>query len=1628
MAETISYPWWDSLKHGGLLISTPYLTKYFDERPSRLSDWDTEQLRRQLSRFQLDPKQSPAELIDVVLEKVCGITNEQGTWRKGSDVPSALNRPSITGESVKPRRIWTQPNGTLFPVFITDDTRLGIGKSVRTISRVLEWLRKGTERIAFITNGRQWRLLYAGLDHDAWTEWDSDLWFEEGTPGPQVDALRILLSPRSLLPEKADEIAPILAAIDETRKGQAEISSELGERVRKAVELLIQSHAAALDAAGGSLDKRDIYLAAVRMVMRMVIILFAEARDLLPRNDSVYFESYGLQGLREILRRAAGGKPERLREHTGAWPRVLGLFHLVHDGSPHQLLLVPRYAGELFRAGDANSDDGLARAVHLFENAAFERPISDEVVFKVLELITTTWARVRQGKSARFVATPVNFADLSSEYIGMLYEGLLGYELRKAPEGEAVIILNLGDQPALPLSRLEQMNDDALQNLVEKFKKKTAAIVASEDEAEEDEETEDAETDDVEVETEEDSVLETEAEAAAVEAKDQRQEIRDRAEQWAVKAVKAGKLVKAPKANAKPHVKAEYENALTAKSKQLTGMTYLPGEYYLVRASGTRKGSGTFYTRPALAIPTAHRTLRPLAYNAPSGDDGKPNELAPIAEWTPKKPEEILALKVCDPACGSASFLVAALRFLTDALYASLHHHQRISAQGDGALVTLAEGKEATGALAEETLPSRSDDPLFEPRLKARLRRYVVERCIYGVDIDALAIELARLALWIETMDRELPFEFLDHKIKRGNALIGTWFDNFRLYPILAWEREGGDKDRKKFVHHYRTTKSKKGDESRAGDPWNAAIKEFYKNTAKPVYRDWLDGQIGLWDKVDSKEVQRQHAEAIRLFEELHGLPIQQTEERAAFYRDRILKNTDYTKLKEAFDIWNAIWFWPPDRLREAPVATGAMDVDLMQSIAARVARDHRFFHWELEFPDVFGGMQSGFDAILGNPPWDISKPNSKEFFSRIDPLYRSYGKQEAIEKQLSYFERSADDERAWVAYSYNFKAMSNWASHAASPFGDGSAEGETIKLGSANENEPYRETIRRRRAEIRGYADARHPFRYQGSADLNLYKMFLEVSHSLLKDGGRLGMIAPSGVYTDKGTSDLRKLFLDHCRWRWLFGLENARKIFDIHRSYKFNPLIIEKGGSTEAILTAFMHRDVRDWEEAEKHAVPYTREQVEQFSPKTKAILEIRDRRDLEILEKIYSNSVLLGDQSENGWGIKYTTEFHMTNDSALFPPRPKWEEKGYKPDEYGRWIGPKGEVALPLYEGRMIGQFDFSEKGWVSGKGRSAVWREIPFTSKMIQPQYLMDADIFADAKDKENKRKAKPGSKVAFMDVTSATNARTMIAAVVKNAPCGNSAPVLTTRGGPVALAAVLDSFVYDFVARARCGGVHLNYFVIEESPLISIESINRAIVWTAARLAFPSEIFAADWLKLRSEDRDLSVTMIPWRQLWAITPHERLRLRIILDVLIAHAFGVSRQALRWILRDVDHPIDVLRSDTFCRTLDPKGFWRIEKAVDPEFRHSVLTLIAADDFAAELAAAGTKCAEVRDRFAGIGGDGWQLPVSLNLAEYELGHGASRKVNVRAHFGCQYLSSQIQDVAESWNECASLAAAIG
>ncbi len=1582
--------WWTSLTHGGLLIAPAMVEKSFSGDLEPLPAWRAEALRRALTRR---AETGVRTLLDTVFTQILGY--DPARWNRNPPADQWSKR-LINGDTERPDRLYSTGDGLVFPIFTEKpDIRIGYHRGRQAVARVVEWLRKSDLKIGLLATEQQWRLIYAGSDFEAWCEWNLDLWFEAGQPALQVEALRRLLDPASVP-------ARLLEAIQDSRRGQSELTSMLGERVRQAVEKLIQSSAANLE--NLNVLPSDIYLAATRMIMRCVVALFAEGKAMLGRDMPSYHDSYGVQGLREQLERISLGRPEILIEEPHfAWPRLISLFRLIHSGSSHPQLTTTRYGGTLFEPGDPESADPVLRAVAAFEST---HPCPrDQDVYDMLLLLTRTYVKVSQGRGARAVPTPVDFSNLDTEYIGILYEGLLDYDLKRADE--PVVFLRMGDEPALRVSDLEAIPPNKLKDVFGKLQKKSELSV-SDGEGDDENDERDDDTEGADAEPEETAEIENALDEGAGDAHsaDAASDAGiERARKWAVDAVRASGRVRAPRRQTE-QARVQYEEEVAKEARNLFSRIVRTGDWYLVRFGNTRKGSGTFYTRKELASPTVRRTLAPLVRDETGA---------------PRTPEEILAVKVCDPAVGSGSFLISALRYITEALYESLYRHDRIYTSGSNRCYKL-------GIVPDECLPDAED---FEDRLRARLRRHVVERCLYGVDLNPLAIELARMSLWIETLDPRLPFGFLDHKLKAGNSLVGCWFDRFEDYPIMAWMREGGDKD-------YEPVNPRAN--------WTKAIAAELRDRVKVgIVRMIGAGAQQRLPLAEGKQPAEIYQEALARLNAIHGLSLTEPERQRDEYR-KLRANPSFERLRLALDCWCALWFWPGDQLRTAPTAADFLQPSSeAMRITTELRERLRFFHWELEFPDVFTSSGAGFDAVVGNPPWEIQKPNSKEFFSNIDPLYRTYGKQEALRQQKGYFRSDSGHEDAWIIERARLKSLANWIRSTAVPFGDRTTtdrDGDRkfdCPLGRGFESS---QDLHRRWAQLRrgrdGYADTAHPYAHQGSADLNTYKMFLETGYRLLRDSGRLGMIVPSGIYSDQGSTGLRTLFLEQSRWEWLFSFENREKVFDIDSRFKFNPLVLQKGGRTETIRTGFMHQKLHDWDEAEKHALDYPGDRVVQFSPASKAPLEIRTEADLNTLEKLYATATVIGASSAESWNLSFTREFHMTDDSDLFASVKTWEERGFRAAAYGRWI--KGgwrnretntsswreedaiasadataaielrdieDIAVPLYQGVMIDQLDHRATAYVPGGGGKP-WRVLSFAEKRYAPQHLISqGDYIGSARSVR-------GTKVVFRDVTGATNERSFVGAVLPDFPTGNTLGVLKSPAEHGwSICAVLDTIAFDWIARQKLTGTHLNKFILFELPAIARQAISGRpeFLRLAASLALASVEFANEWLGLRGRnDFDLGA----WRREWAVAERTRIARRCALDAATAVLFGYNEAEYRRIIEDCDYPEAALADKAFTRRLFPKGFWRVDKEKPPHLRHTVLSFIAFH----ELERIGL------DAFLALNdGQGWMLPETVRLADYGLCHDDRAKEHqpVASVLGPGFYDWQLsQSVDESWEEC--------
>ncbi|MFO0904269.1 MAG: hypothetical protein U0939_14800 [Pirellulales bacterium] len=1519
-----AHAWWSRLRHQGLLLSPVVMVERYADAPPSVPFYVKDRLRnahtRLLSSAEKNQKKEEFDqaailsFVDSLLENFVGHPASQ--IAKQHSIPDKLTvaiRIGTRSETIKPHRIlFADESGETPALMVMVDTspHVGRGRGRTTYARFLELLRGTGHRLGLLTNGQQFRLIYAGLDFESWCEWESERWFDDGEGTEELLGLRQLLCAESLKPVK-EGVSGLLDGVEESRKRQADLSSVLRENVRQAVELLLEDvstanrvHPDLFNALVTHGDRtltdaeahEALMQATVRIVMRLVVCLFAESRQLLPTNDPIYGQSYGVRSLYQLLDQAAryeGGTHVLFNKQT-AWPRLMALFRLIHNGSSHGAFPLRPYGGVLFRPGDESSSDPVSRALHILEHSV---SVGDATVFYVLKKLLRGPLPVIKGKSKTYVEGPVDYTDLRTEFIGLIYEGLLDYRLKRTDEQIGPqIFLNIGREPVLPLSRLTDMlqtDKKGLKDLLATLGKEKAAPTTAEDTEESDEGAEDQEES-----SDEESTTEETVEVASTDELQRGGDYLDAVEaanSWAKEAVVLAGIVPKQKKNQND---AEYQTVIEAEANRLIKRVVSTGEFYLVRAGNTRKGTGTFYTRPQLAVPTVHRTLQPLCYDK-AGD----------GTLTPKTPEEILGLKVCDPACGSASFLVAALHYLTDALYKSLCHHKKLDDPATSKKITLPFGRPRTNTEADQLVPFPPDDPqrgdTFEDRIKALLRRHVVERCIYGVDVNALAVELARVSLWVETLDPELPFSFLDHKIKVGNSLVGCWLDRVEDYPLKAWEREGGDGPKgersqriEEFLKGPKVGNRRTGD-GRIKEEMRQVIESKFSNQA-PLFPDM---------KVTTESVV---TEARAEYEKLHDLPVGDPDERERYYRDHIQNSPTLRTLKAAMDEWCAIWFWPTDEesLKHVPTPlTFHEPKPEKDAIVERLASEVKFFHWELEFPDVFSSERCGFDGVLGNPPWENAQPNPQEFFTEFDPLFRTYGRIQSLQQIESLFAAIPDLEDRWLSYCGQFKSFSTWVAYVAEPFGSAG----TSCLGRSYST--LQHAWDRVRSERIGFATAQHPFvRQQGR--IFTYRLFLESSFALLRDGGVMGIIVPSGIYSDSWTHPLRSQYITQESWMWLFGFINWDRIFNIYYRFKFAILIVRhsRNSLNSPLRAAFSRYRISDWEQAERVCFDVSASTIQRFSPDNLALPEISNQRDLEVMQVVYDNSWRVGDAESVGQ-FHMSTEFMMNTDAKHFPPIEKWREKGFTPDAFGRWTDPDGEVALPLYEGRMIGQFDFANKAYERGRGRSATWTERPFDAKQIEPQYLLSASTY------NSWPKAVRGERIAFMEIASATNSRSFVGTLLPSLPCNHKVPLLTVDGrdeGFVWLTAgVMNSLVFDFVLRTRLGGLSISWAMLSECPIPRHfrPEEETHVKRSACQLSFVHRRFAPQWLK--AQKMSLVEGSTEWKHLWAVAVSDRIRLRLQVDALCAKAYGLDPESFDWIVRE-----DVS---------DPKGFWRVDKGL-------------------------------------------------------------------------------------------------
>ena len=812
----------------------------------------------------------------------------------------------------------------------------------------------------------------------------------------------------------------------------------------------------------------------------------------------------------------------------------------------------------------------------------------------------------------------------------------------------------------------------------------------------------------------------------------------------------------------------------------------------------------------------------------------------------------VLDLKVLDPAMGSGHFLVTAVDFLSDYVAELVEYVPAVPEWLDGEYASPLVERVAAVRRGILDRARQADWVIDEAQLtdEAIIRRMVLKRCIYGVDKNALTVELAKVSLWLHSFTVGAPLSFLDHHLRRGDSLVGM-----RVLEATGELRRLGGLFASSAIDHAETATTEMQSIEEMSD---ADVSEVRLSAS--LFR----------------QVEATTADLRGLLDFLCGL--------------RWLTAGMLKKTRTMFEspMVEALGQRPEDAYKLLADGPDAVDVDggasdsrfdALWRDARSIADREGFLHWEVAFPGVWQGWQDahpsgGFDAVIGNPPWDRIKLQEVEWFATRNPelaLAPTAAARRAGIRRLRAEESPLADE---------FDA----------------AKSRADRLGQL----------------VRG--SGHYPLLSGG--DINLYSLFVERAMGLVKPDGFVGLLTPSGIYADKTAAKFFKSVSTGGRVSGLFDFENRRlgtglpPFFpDVDSRFKFCALVFggEERRFDETECAFFLH-DTETIDDPDR-CFPLAPDDFARVNPNTGTAPVFRTRRDAEITRRLYERHPVLvyrsGSRLRRAWPVRYHTMFHMTNDSGLFRTAEQLDSMGFYPVQGNRW--KKGdELYLPLYEGKMVQAFDHRAASVVvnpNNLNRPAQPLEASF-AEHANPDWLPIPQFWTSTDEIEW-----PGGTewaIAFKDITAPTNVRTMIASLIPHSAVGNTLPLLfpdATTGEDYKecswlSAACLNSFAFDFVARQKVQGQHLNWFIVEQLPVIAAEDYGRRFGGTTARELVRDHVLRLTYTAhdMAPFARDLGYDGPPFT--W--DEEERRHLRARLDALYFHLYGVSRDDADYIL--------------------------------------------------------------------------------------------------------------------------------
>ena len=830
-------------------------------------------------------------------------------------------------------------------------------------------------------------------------------------------------------------------------------------------------------------------------------------------------------------------------------------------------------------------------------------------------------------------------------------------------------------------------------------------------------------------------------------------------------------------------------------------------------AGNARKTTGSYYT-PSFLVDQLVKTA-----------------LVPVLEKTAKehvqdKAESLLSLSVIDPACGSGHFILAAAR-----------------------------------KIAEYVAVARDDDGVVTPSEYRRALRDVISRCIYGVDLNPMAVELTKMALWLEGYEPGKPLSFLDRHLLCGNSLLGV-FD-------LTVLDKGIPKDAFKQL---------------TGDD-----KEYCANLAK-------QNAIGLKSYQQELEVPEQTNIIISgrnedMFGQVDSMPeesvtdVERKAQEYHKYREQIESKDDYI----ASDIYIGAFLMQKRSGRAVPssqtlyrfkVMHQPSETDLEAIKHAREAcKKANVLHWPFAFPKVFA--RGGFDVVLGNPPWEKITIKEQEFFASRNPEIaqaQNASKRKAlIEKLATGSEADKMLYQDFLAEEHQADALSNFIHVKEEQYGH---------------------------------------YPLSGVGDTNLYALFAELVSKLReKNKGRAGIIVPTGIATDDSTKRLFASFVEGKGLVGLYDFENQGIFPSVHNSYKFSLLTL--GSSPSADFACFLH-SIQELEDDRRH-FELTAEDFDLINPNTHTLPIFRSKMDAELAKKIYRKVPVLIDESKgdegNPWAVKFLRMFDMSNDSSLFLDSPEadsyplYEAKMLHQYDY-RWATyePDGTVRDVSLEEKMNPDYEVTPRYWVPKREVFNRIADVPDSVRKAwyageehqlrialaacvdeELNQLATADNLMKKMDQVMDQRS-PKWLMGWRDITNTTNERTVIASVFPRSGVGHTETLFYSSLGKKAflLLVNMNSMIFDYCARQKVGGTHLSIFTLKQLPVLKPTSY---LGWVENQIVERfRELSATSWAMADV----LGVEIQNWDM------EHRAILRAELDALYAHLYGLNREELVYIL--------------------------------------------------------------------------------------------------------------------------------